>query len=157
MLCPYRPVTPAEPFKILVKQRDDPAAVGLEVKTAFKRGPRGQIRAVVPVSSFRASPFVFVVVLEFLAKTWGPGPYLWVLRADEFARVVPRAKGMFQFQATPAPNPTHNRYAEWRYEPLELAMVVETALEQMRVEGARKPLATKRAEVLKSRRRLGLK
>ncbi len=155
-LNPYHPVARTEAFNLLVKTTEDAAAVGLLVHTCFKRGVKGQVHVVVPVSSFRPSPFVYVVVQEFVTETLSAGKYAWIMRADEFAKNVPTSGRTFQFEATPETDPRQSRYGAWRYESIELAMVIETALAELRAGGLNKTLPSKRTEVLRARRQLGL-
>jgi len=155
-LCPYEPIADVEMHDLLVKVAGEPAVVGLQPKGDFKLDRMGQVRATVETSTFTPSRFSYIVVMDFRKELLGLGPYIWILRADEFARVVPLTKWGYRFSASPRPKPKKDKYHKWRFQPLELAAVVETALEQIRVEGLRRPLPSARADVIAARRSLGL-
>jgi hypothetical protein len=154
-LCPYEPVVAVEGLELLVKWATSPATIGLEPKGAFARDKNGNVKAFVRGFSFVPSPFRYVVVIEILPRTLAPGPYTWALRADVFARMVPAGSAGFTFSASPEEG-SKDKFTPFRYPPLELAGVVETALEQVRVVGLKKPLPSNRAEVVAARKQLGL-
>lgn len=155
-LCPYSPVASVEGLGLLVKRADGPATVGLEPKAAFERNQKGEVRAFIREFSFRSSPFRYIVILEIVAAQLGLGPYIWALRADQFAKIVPRSGAGFNFQASPRDD-TRDKFLKFRYRPIELAVVVETALAQIARAGAARPLAASRAEVIAARRAMRLR
>jgi hypothetical protein len=154
-LCPYEPVVAVEGLELLVKWATSPATIGLEPKGAFRREKNGNVKAFIRRFSFAPSPFRYIVVIEILPRTLAPGPYSWALRADVFARMVPIGSAGFTFSASPEES-SSDKFTGYRYRPLELAGVVETALEQIRVKGPKKSLPSKRSEVVATREQLGL-
>ena len=155
-LCPYRPVGRVEPIDFLVKHADDAATLGVQVLSCFALGRHGQVKASTSASTFKAVPFTILIVLDFRVHELRHGPFCWLMRADEFASLATRSRGLLLFEASPRPDAVPNRYKPWRYEPMELAAAVETLLEHLRIRGPRQALPTRRPALTAARRKLGL-
>ena len=152
----YEPTPDVEGIDRLVKLKGDYDPIGVQIKGTMDRTNSGHVRAKVRVKTFEESRFNFVAILELVARTLAPGPFVWFIRTDELGRLARRERGYLIFEASPDPR-SKDKYTPWRYRPEEVACVVETAVRLLDARGHKAKLPAKREHVEVECRRLGVR
>lgn len=88
---------------------------------------RGTVTVLVPANTFRPRPDRFIVIAPYLPREMRLGPVVWILRADEFARLAHARRGQLVFQGSPRPN-SRDRWSRHRYAPREVAGLFEATI-----------------------------
>jgi len=154
-LAVYEPTPDIEGIDRLVKLVGDFDPIGIQVKGTVERTKIGEVRAKIRLVTFTESRFNFVAILELDPATFALGPYVWIIRTDELAKLATKWRGRLVFQASPDPD-SHDKYTPWRYRPSEVACVVETAVRLLNERGHQVKLPAQREEVEAHCRRLGV-
>ena len=139
-------------FAVMSADRD--TALWLQVKGSMTVD-RGRWLAVkVEARTFRKSAFNVVLILEYRPAEYSHGPFVWLIRTDELARLVPLVGGAYHFRANADPA-ARDKLRPWRYSADEIAAALSTALGVVEREGGEAMIPTRRDEVLAARRHLG--
>jgi hypothetical protein len=161
-LAVYEPTPDIEGIDRLVKLVGDFDPIGVQIKGTDKRtkigevrAKIGEVRAKIRLVTFTESRFNFVAILELDPMSFALGPFVWIIRTDELAKLATRWRGRLVFQASPDPE-SHDKYTPWRYRVGEVAGVVETAVRLLNERGHKAKLPTQRKEVEAHCRRLGI-
>jgi hypothetical protein len=143
----YRP-TPDRGIDRMVRDDRGGPAMRVQIKGAARRSSDGWVQVRIRARTFKQSRLNFLAIFVFDPATIALGPWFWLIRTDELAKLAYKEDDDLIFEASPDPANTRDKYAAHRYRLKDLPTATRALLDRLRREGPAARLPSARADLL---------